>query len=355
MSEITKITGLKGATVAEQINLQNSMRPHPQMSGRGHGRLSRSKKIKKLKSAPKKADFRYMVQDVVRQCRSAPEKDVFGIDRGAGGNGLKFGWSSYDFAQSLVSQYQYFDCSLLCSYIRSNLDEMFPSFETPPTQDVILPATEVGLYFKDINDFEADEFHVYKWTEEFDEKEVMFLCNIIDPENPRNFYVVLLERHSENAQFLGTVDSEKGELELAPIWMDQDHKIAVYEAFLRIVCAALDTLNQPRLVVQKPMPLNFLQKQNFRKSTGSFAPEAWNMVSWNVEEPVVARTYEEGRGGRQALHFRRGHWRKAEEHHKNAQWSEKRNRWEKWIAGYTAGDTAFGVKKNYHLPRKEDK
>ena len=355
MSEITKITGLKGATVAEQINLQNSMRPHPQMSGRGHGRLNRSKKIKKLKSAPKKADFRYMVQDVVRQCRSAPEKDVFGIDRGVGGNGLKFGWSSYDFAQSLVSQYQYFDCSLLCSYIRSNLDEMFPSFETPPTQDVILPATEVGLYFKDINDFEADEFHVYKWTEEFDEKEVMFLCNIIAPENPRNFYVVLLERHSENAQFLGTVDSEKGELELAPIWMDQEHKIAVYEAFLRIVCAALDTLNQPRLVVQKPMPLNFLQKQNFRKSTGSFAPEAWNMVSWNVEEPVVARTYEEGRGGRQALHFRRGHWRKAEEHHKNAQWSEKRNRWEKWIAGYTAGDTAFGVKKNYHLPRKEDK
>ncbi len=354
MSDITKITGLKGATVAEQINLQNSMRPHPQMSGRGHGRLGKSKKIKKLRSAPKKADFRYMVQDVVRQCRSAPEKDVFGIDRGVGGNGLKFGWSSYDFAQSLVSQYQYFDCSLLCSYIRSNLDEMFPLFETPPTQDVILPATEVGLYFKDINDFEADEFHVYKWTEEFDEKEVMFLCNMIAPENPRKFYVVLLERHSENAQFLGTVDSEKGELELAPIWMDQDHKIAVYETFLRIVCAALDTLNQPRLVVQKPMPLNFLQKQNFRKSTGSFAPEAWNMVSWNVEEPVVARTYEEGRGGRQALHFRRGHWRKAEEHHKNAQWSEKRNRWEKWIAGYTAGDTAFGVKKNYHLPRKED-
>ena len=268
---------------------------------------------------------------------------------------IKFGWSSYDFSQSLVSQYQYFDCSLLCSYIRSNLDEMFPLFETPPTQDVILPATEVGLYFKDINDFEADEFHVYKWTEEFDEKEVMFLCNIIAPENPRNFYVVLLERHSENAQFLGTVDSEKGELELAPIWMDQDHKRAVYEAFLRIVCAALDTLNQPRLVVQKPMPLNFLQKQSFRKSTGSFAPAAWNMVSWNVEEPVVARTYDEGRGGRQALHFRRGHWRKAEEHHKNAQWSEKRNRWEKWIAGYTAGDTAFGVKKNYHLPRKEDK
>ena len=47
------------------------------------------------------------------------------------------------------------------------------------------------------------------------------------------------------------------------------------------------------------------------------------------------------------------YWRKAEKDWERSRWSETRNRWEQYIHGYEAGHPAFGVKKSYHLPRKE--
>jgi hypothetical protein len=106
-------------------------------------------------------------------------------------------------------------------------------------------------------------------------------------------------------------------------------------------------------VVQGKRDVSLVKRQSFKKAAGRFIPDSWNMITWNVDKPVKAKDHEEGNGARLPLHFRRGHWRVGEKGWKNTRWSETRNRWEQYIHGYEAGHPAFGVKKSYHLPKKE--
>ena len=155
MSDITKITGLKGATVAEQINLQNSMRPHPQMSGRGHGRLGKSNKTVP-KSGPffnrervvlpkKRQDMLYFVREVVRSLRQQPPKqilhDVF--------EAADVDFTTHQWALLMTQKVQYFDCNEIKDYVYDNLSEMYPDPYVPPSKDAVLPAQFVGLYISD--------------------------------------------------------------------------------------------------------------------------------------------------------------------------------------------------------------
>ena len=122
---------------------------------------------------------------------------------------------------------------------------------------------------------------------------------------------------------------------------------------MRQVVSLLRLINTPRFVMAGKREVSGVKRQSFKKAAGKFVPDAWNMVSWNVDKPVKAKDYKEGTGNRLPLHYRRGHWRMAEEGWKNTRWSAERNRWEQYIHGYEAGNPAFGWKKNYHLPRKE--
>ena len=107
----------------------------------------------------------------------------------------------------------------------------------------------------------------------------------------------------------------------------------------------LQTINQPRYVKRSQRDVSQIKRQRIKNALGRYIPDAWNMISWNVDEPVVSKTSEEGTGSRQGLHYRRGHWRKAESHWAGARWSETRLRWETYIHGYEAGHPKFGVLK----------
>ena len=338
-------------TLSDAINLDNKKGFN--MSGRGRGRLGNKGRKQKTKvSRTKKRDMLYFVRDTIRGFRSEPSfpiaKPNTWTSEAMGGQEV----NTHVLATMLAKDVQYFDCDEIHNYVYDNLTNMYPDPEVPPSPDVILPAPIVGLYMSN--------YEVYEGQKD----QILFLClstSTSDDTYGRQFSVFVLAENSNPLDgahgdmdiykvsridaVAGTIDIFKEEL------VGKDQKLIVY-TMSRMICGLLQTINQPRFVVQSKRDVSLIKRQSLKKATGRFTPDSWNMVTWNVDKPVKARDYDEGTGVRQALHFRRGHFRKSEEHWEHVRWSEIRNRWEKYIHGYEAGHPAFGVKKSYHLPRK---
>ena len=354
-----------GNKIASMIN--HSSMGNITFSGRGHGRKTphgRGPKPRGTRAV--KHDMLYFVRDYVRELRTNNPLLEENWQNA-------IGWSDgKDIANFLVNDVQYFDCSQIWEYVWLNLEEMYPTGEdVPPSPDCVLPAKAVGLYLD----------YWGKYLEKPNENQSMYLCiPTSDAEKheefrSRHFRVFSLDHPYEELSHgrppqeipmpLGEISVVEG-VELFDVydmaqykenskapqdWIDAQQSNSA--AHLRIVAAILQTINQPRFVIPSKRDVSMVKRQAFRKATGRFTPDSWNLVSWNVDKPVNAKPYEEGGGAKQALHFRRGHWRVGEKGWKNTRWSESRGRWEQYIHGYEAGHPAFGVKKSYHMPRKE--
>jgi hypothetical protein len=344
-----------GKDLAERISL--SANGNFTMSGRGHGRKTPhgryNSDVTRGFGGPKtkKQDMLYFVRDRVKTYRSHANMET------------PSGYETYEWANLMVHEFQYFDCSLIYQYAFDNLTNVFPDDDVPPSMDVILPADKCGFYFQDMADLLENDENLIDEV-----KESMFLCipdqqtgdldidrrifrlYWLGPQDPR-----LVKTHMPVPEEFARVDSVSGTIEmLSNEEYGRDGDVSfLFGMFAKIMCVILQTINQPRFVVQAKRDVSLVKRQSFKKATGKFTPDSWNMVTWNVDKAVKAKSYDEGSGGRQALHFRRGHWRKAEEGWERSRWSESRGRWEQYIHGYEAGHPAFGVKKSYHLPRKE--
>lgn len=322
-------------------------------SGRGHGRKTRHGRGPRRMARTQKRDMLYFVRDTVYKWRSVPvklEETVFPLD---GGGDLK---TTAQWANVLVNEMQFFDCSDIMEYVMDNVVEMYHDDDVPPHPDAILPAPAVGLYLPN-------------WDLEGQDKadtELMFLClpclHAVEERDHYTCYVVI--RSFNNGEIMsgplpfGNIDVRNGNFSVnhfERLNNITEDEIASAQHGLRVACGLLQTINQPRFVVQGKRDVSAMKRASFKKAAGKFTPDSWNLISWNVDKPVKAKHHEEGTGGRQALHFRRGHWRKAEKDWERSRWSEDRNRWEQYIHGYEAGHPAFGVKKSYHLPRKGEK
>lgn len=316
-------------------------------SGRGHGRKTNHGRLKPKKPVNKntRREMLYFVRDLVQKFRQLPPEPLDHIE----GRVFPKNFSSHDFANFMAKDIQYFDCDEIVKYVHLNYEEMYPDKNVPPSTKVRLPAPAVGLYHSDSFDSDGSE--------------LMFICVPMEESSGTNFFTYYLTRdiNDPNSDYfdedtipypypVGEIDSVKG------IWTigDSDFHYAYQmksncEPTLRIVAALLQTINNPRFVRRAKTTVSVVKKQNIRKVLRDFIPEQWNMVGWNVNEPVDSKNYEEGKGGRQGLHFRRGFYRRAESHWENAQLID--GVWRKYIEGYEAGHPAFGVKKSYHLPR----
>ena len=317
------------------------------------------------KSQPRnKRNMLYFVRDIVKMYRLSNDVRLPEISNGE--------FSTHDIANIFAKSIQYFDCDEIHDYIFENVLEVFPEGdETPPSEDVVLPAEIVGLYFT-TTDIPADNLREGSIAN----MESMFICSSLkntgdDDVDRRNFAIYWMPRSPLRVfmeglpipELIAEVDATKGTITnkydvegwVRGRGLSEEDTHVMHFFFIRKVCVALQTINQPRFVINKTKPFSSSKKAMAKKVLGRFTPDSWNMVTWNVGEPINAKEHEEGRGGKQALHFRRGHPRKAEEHWAKAYWSTIRNRWEQYIHGYEAGHPAFGVKKNYHLPRKDVK
>lgn len=326
----------RNATLAERIS--QSANGSAVLSGRGHGRKTPhgrgpSRKVQRSR----KQDMLYFVRDIVRALREQPPREL------EHNNGM----STHDIATHLVNDIQYFDCSMIEEYVGTNVSEAYPDSDVPPHPDVILPAENVGLYF----------------AGDGSTKETLYVCEAAwhlhgDEYRGRTFNVsfLIVEDGMFKQRPLGVITSHEDDctFDMHAMHIGADYGLRRNVEFgMRFVALALQTINQPRFVIPSKRDVSMVKRQAFRKATGRFTPDSWNLVSWNVDKPVKAKPYEEGGGGKQALHFRRGHWRKAKEDWERSRWSETRNRWEIYVHGYEAGHPAFGVKKSYHMPRKE--
>lgn len=333
-SEASQSTG-GGSKIANMIN--HSSMGNITFSGRGHGRKTpHGRGPSRSIQRSKKQDMLYFVRDIVRGFREYPPHKQEGVPH-----------TTYEMADHLVNNVQYFDCTMIEEYVNSNYREAYPDSDVPPHPDVILPADHVGLYMNAKNDLNLEE--------------CLFICQkdwSQDEHRGRIFKVSMIIIYGTQIKTrpLGQIINldEGAHFYLHASAADDDPEVqkGIYSALL-YVAFALQTINQPRFVTPSKRDVSMVKRQAFRKATGRFTPDSWNLVSWNVDKPVKAKPYEEGGGGKQALHFRRGHWRKAKEQWERARWSETRNRWEIYVHGYEAGHPAFGVKKSYHMPRKE--
>lgn len=277
-------------------------------------------------------------------------------------------------ADTMAKDIQFFDVNEIFEYVSINLENIFPEPETPPSTDVVLPAHKVGLYCNlleqdgwvaDGKKFDSSETEDYWKNKNPDKKgaEAMYiLSNLVnDPEDERYcriFEVDVIYRPVSTDTIadtkpleVGTVDSIKGVITPYDDTLEKHKPLMIQMA--QFACAFLQTINTPRFVVQRQQKVHPFHKAKIRKMLGKFTPDSWNLVQWNVGEPVKSKDEETKSGGKQALHFRRGHPRIAEEHWDKVYWSTVRNRWEQYIHGYEAGHPRFGIKKSYHLPRKE--
>jgi len=260
--------------------------------------------------------------------------------------------TSAEWANFMVNSMQFFDCSEIEDYVLNNVTEMYHEDDVPPHPDAILPAPAVGLYIPTISSLKHES----------QGQELMHICvPVVGAEETRDAYTVYTLVRGWDGHIMrgplgvGNINIPNGTFDT--------HHFDHYDAneneqrsasfSMRFVCGLLQTINTPRFVVAGKRDVSLVKRQSFKKATGRFTPDSWNMVTWNIEAPVKSKDYKEGTGGRQALHFRRGYWRKAEKDWERSRWSEQRNRWEQYIHGYEAGHPAFGVKKSYHLPRKE--
>lgn len=92
-----------------------------------------------------------------------------------------------------------------------------------------------------------------------------------------------------------------------------------------------------------------------RKQKSAVAESA--VLEWNVLGDYEKRASDGNSGVKMPLHFRRGHYRKAEPHFKgalqlpNAIREEHRDGWWQWIDGMWCGHPAYGIRRHEYTPR----
>lgn len=114
-------------------------------------------------------------------------------------------------------------------------------------------------------------------------------------------------------------------------------------------------INEPR-VVTKALAGNRHQRKQAQRGMG-FAVDAWTRVSWDISKPTSAKIARDPTFHNIPMHWRRGHFRRAEAHFKGAMQrhdairEDDRGLWWQWIEGQWVGHPAFGVKRSIHAPR----
>lgn len=114
-------------------------------------------------------------------------------------------------------------------------------------------------------------------------------------------------------------------------------------------------INEPQVVL-KSLAGSRQQRRLAQRGMG-FAVDAWTRVSWDLSKETVAKVSRDPSFHKVPLHFRRGHWRRAQSHYQGAVQRpdairvEDRALWWQWIEGHWVGHPAFGVKKSVHAPK----
>lgn len=122
-----------------------------------------------------------------------------------------------------------------------------------------------------------------------------------------------------------------------------------------VMAMAVALINEPRVI--RAHPEGSRQQRRAAQRGMGFAVDAWHRVSWDLSKETLAKISRDPDFHKVPLHWRRGHYRRAEPHFRGAHQRpdalrpEDRDLWWQWIEGQWVGHPAFGTKIAYHAPR----
>lgn len=116
---------------------------------------------------------------------------------------------------------------------------------------------------------------------------------------------------------------------------------------MQTLVAMFDLMCKPTLTVSAPVGSR--QSRRYMQRTVGIPSERWSKIEWNVGEKIKSEIRKNDPDNCKPLHFRRGHYRKAKEHFKNA--VQVDGVWHQWIEGFWCGHPAFGFVRSVHAPK----
>lgn len=129
----------------------------------------------------------------------------------------------------------------------------------------------------------------------------------------------------------------------------------VAEVLVTLSAFILSIINQPSMLRREPLISR--QQRRAAERAGKKSVADWCRVTWNIGAEVAERISADPSFRKVPLHWRRGHFRRAEAHYAGAMQrpdalrEEERDLWWQWIDGQWVGHPCFGVKRSIHAPR----
>lgn len=129
----------------------------------------------------------------------------------------------------------------------------------------------------------------------------------------------------------------------------------VAEVLVTLSAFILSIINQPSMLRREPLISR--QQRRAAERAGKKSVADWCRVTWNIGAEVAERISADPSFRKVPLHWRRGHFRRAEAHYAGAMRrpdalrEEERDLWWQWIDGQWVGHPCFGVKRSIHAPR----
>tara|TARA_R100000734_G_C3317522_1_gene110747 strand:+ start:292 stop:1302 length:1011 start_codon:yes stop_codon:yes gene_type:complete len=133
-----------------------------------------------------------------------------------------------------------------------------------------------------------------------------------------------------------------------PHWVNGD-----MEFFWKFL-STFSLINEPRLTIMTDVATRQIRKSAAKK--GLKIDKSWSKISWNVGDNIKNKILASDPKYSLPLHFRRGHWKRANETDPKSvrrERSKDKSLWWTWIDGYWAGHPAFGFKKHFYTPKRK--
>jgi len=254
--------------------------------------------------------------------------------------------SAHQLADAIKDTGHFFDCSDLYEYAVSEVSQHYPEVDTPPSVDARMPGNIVCLYYNNEMKTPIEGKDPSDWPV----KRTEGCAVLVSGEKPEHWSCFTLTNPDDHYPHPcgGIVDNEFRVYESYSNLSADKKKIDNFQ--LRLAATILSLINSPRYVKTEPLNISRQIKRAMQRGMG-FAVNAWHRISWDIDKPVTAKEPFDRNYHKQALHFRRGHWKSAEPKHPKSI-RRKDRKWYTWIEGYFAGHPSFGIKLTYYQPKK---
>jgi hypothetical protein len=238
------------------------------------------------------------------------------------------------------------------------LNQEPPDLDAPVSDECASPADKLFVTHSYGSGFfvekEKDTYYLYTI-----QTDGWLQISMEDSKRPDATPMSLIGSYKLGEQVHLTHQDKSGKTKFAKFDDIKNEKIEMYEkawVLIESYLMILRVINSPRLTDKKP-PGTRQQRRRLAMGGGK-AVDAWHRVSWNIDKAAIAKEPYDNNFHKMPLHFNRGHWKRALEHHPksrqrpNALKPQHRTGWWTWIDGYFAGHPAFGFKKQYWKPTK---